>query len=268
MGSITMNDAAESMASVRNLHITGRIRLARDNSFECVAPDDPFQPVDIWKVFGKAPRWRVQHPGRAVITDGAHTLLQFPRPNGAIWCYQFPASDSMFAGCLLAPLLDIEGLFAGEQQAARSEGAQVSLQEKSDASGAPLLVLTITARAQGDYRQSDYMRNKSLPDSDNTRVYTFDAATHRLRNMCVYMDIDGVQVLVFEITAIHYNTEIDPALFNANVPEGARLLEFAEQGEMISNNTAATPKGRRRDHLQSDGPARLGRLARLYRDTF
>lgn len=242
MGSIAMCDAVESLTGLKSLHITAKIRLEGDSSFEMITPDAAFQPLDIWKVFGDTPKWRVQHPGRMVIMDGTRTLLFFPKPQGVAFAYQFPGNEIMYASGLLMPLLDIDTLFIHEQEAARMGGAQVSLKGEADATGAPVLVLTINSKNQGDYSQSNYMKNRSLWDSDNIRVYTFHATTHQLQSMHVYMEVEGAKILVFEITAIQYDVEIDPTLFDTTVPEGVHLLEAAEQGTAILSNPASTPK--------------------------
>ena len=59
----------------------------------------------------------------------------------------------------------------------------------------------------------DYLRNKFIQDSDNLRVYYFDAQTKLLQNLEIYVHTENQDVLIFEITDIELNTQIDPTLF-------------------------------------------------------
>lgn len=237
----TLAQAAESTSGLKSLHIEARMRNLAGDNFDYITPDMDFVPVEIWQAFGDSPRWRVQKPRRTVTMDGASTLLVFqqtiksnvvavrlhPNPVGAVgW---------------LSPLLDVNSLFLHEQEAAKGEGAHVTVQEKKDGGGSAQIVLTIDAKAQGNFSQSKYTRDTSIAESDNIRIYTFDAITHRLQKMQVFMNVKGSKDLVFETTRIEYDVPINPSLLKADVPKGVRLLQGAEQIG-ASGNTAKTPE--------------------------
>jgi hypothetical protein len=237
----TLAQAAESMAGVRNMHITARMRTVAGDNFELVSPDYGFLPIETWETFGGTPKWRMHKPGRTVTMDGASTVMLMHPELGSTWVAKFPPNSVGLIGSL-APLLHIDTLFAREQEAARKQGAQVSVQMETDQTGVAQVVLTINAQAKGDFSQSDYAKNTSIIESDNTRVYRFDAVTHRLRGMQVYMHVNGATVLVFESTAIEYDTSIDPSLLVATIPNGARMLELPGITTAATGNAAKTPK--------------------------
>lgn len=128
-------------------------------------------------------------------------------------------------------------LFEIEQQKAREEGAQVSVERRSDGK----VVLTIRSKAKGDYSQSDYLKNKTVFTSDNTRVYTFDARTHRLEDLEVYVDLEGKDVLVFETTAIRYDLPVTASMFEPDIPKDAVWSMSADEMG-VPDNHCTTPR--------------------------
>ena len=233
----TLAQAAESMAGVKSMHITARMRNTPGDSFEFVSPNLDLVTVDLWKVFGDTPKWRVEKkPGRVITMDGKTTLVVVQPNIGKAMAIKLPPNALGTIGWL-SPLLQIDTLFRDEQESAKKQGSQVSVQENGSR-----VVLIVNAKAQGDFSQSKYLKNKTIMDSDNTRVYTFDAATHRLQSMQVYMNIKVSKVLVFETTAIQYDTPVDPSLLKADIPEGARMVELPEETVNASGNTAKTPE--------------------------
>lgn len=94
----------------------------------------------------------------------------------------------------------------------------MSLSRKKGADGGDELVLTVEAKARGDFT-NDWLKNKSISASDNRRVYRFDADTHLLEAMQVYVHAEAGDVLVFEITQIDYDAGIDPSLFSLTLPK-------------------------------------------------
>ncbi len=204
-----------------------------------LALDADFVRVEIWKMFGDPPKWRVEKPRRVAVMDGEYTLLMIHSWAGPI---AFKASPRSGVVGWLTPLLDVHALLAHEQELAREQDSKLTLRETKDAAGRSKTVLTIEAKAQGDYSESDYLRNLLVAESDNTRVYTFDAATRRLEGMQVYVNTDSGQVLVFEATAIEYDMPVDPSLFALNVPEDATWYVPPYEMADVPDNSTMTPR--------------------------
>ena len=233
--------AAEVAGGLRTIYIKANMRTLEHDNFDLIEPKGSLVPVEIWKVYGDEPKWRVGKPGRTVVMDGASTLLiLWPCMGGAL-AYKIDGPAAGMVGWL-APLLDVETLFAREQASAREQGAQVSIAEKKGADGAPKTVLTIQAKAQGDYSESDYLRNTSVLQSDNTRVYTFDSRTHRVEGMQVYVSIGSDRTLVFETTQISYDAPIGPSVFQPEIPDDVTWCKHPDELGDVPDNSWMTPK--------------------------
>ena len=71
--------------------------------------------------------------------------------------------------------------------------------------------------------EGDYLRNKFVTDSDHLKVYRFDAETKLLEGFQVYVHTENEDVLIFEVTEIEYNMEIDDGIFVLDLPENMIL---------------------------------------------
>jgi len=232
--------AAEAASGIATIHIKANMRTLEGDNFDLIMPDEGFVPVEIWKVSGDQPKWRVEKPKRLVVMDGRSTIMLMKPGIGGTTGYKFEGSAAGLVGWLV-PLLDVESLLAKEQQTAREQGSKVLVVESKDSTGRLKTTLTIRAKAQGDFSQSDYLKNTSVIHSDNTRIYVFDAATHRLEGMKVYMRTGKGDVLVFEIADVEYDMPVDSALLELNAPEDT--LWVKGPGEINApDNSWMTPK--------------------------
>jgi hypothetical protein len=96
-------------------------------------------------------------------------------------------------------------------------------------------------RAQGDL-SNDWLRNKTVVESDHTRIFRFDALTKRLTAMQVFVNTGDRDVLVFEVTGIEYNATLDPALFALQLPESTIWSVPADQMPVPAEGLPANPK--------------------------
>jgi len=128
--------------------------------------------------------------------------------------------------------LDVDKIIERELQLARQEGSDFELFRETGPDGREKMVVTVTATARGDFT-NDYLKNKGFEESDNTRTYTFDAQTSLLEGLDIYINTDQNDVLVFELTDIEYNIDIDPALFELRLP--ANIIWFTEP-EILPDN--------------------------------
>lgn len=214
----TLAAGAKAMSELKSVHITARMRtLPRDN-FELIGTEYPFVDVELWKRFGAVPAYRVEKPGRVVVMDGSSATL-FIKPDRA-------AKGGPGAGFVqwLQSLLQGGRLLESELALASQQSSKVDAVSAAGADGREKLTVTIRASAQGDFSH-DWLHNTSVTESDNTRVYVFDAATKRLESLKVSVDKGGVSTPVFEITGIEYDLDLPGQLFSLALPPGVSLAE-------------------------------------------
>jgi hypothetical protein len=198
----------DAMNGLRSVHIVARMRTPRGDNFESIGAGFDFQPVEMWKEFGAAPRWRVENPGRVVVMDGAQSVL-FMKPDQAV----HGGRNSGFVEWL-RPLLDPERVLDAELKAAQKGESRAAIRQEG-----PRVTLTATRQAAGEF-VDDWGRNASVSQSDHTRVYQFDAATSRLTALQVILHDGGRDVVVFETTDIRYNEAMAPEVFTVALPDG------------------------------------------------
>jgi len=208
-GAVTLlAQSVQAMSGIQSVHILARMRTHRGDNFEFIGAEYDFQPVEMWKEFGAMPRWRVENPGRVVVMDGTQSTLFLRKSKEAV-------RGGRNAGFVewLGPLLDPEQVLTAELKAAQKGESRASLRREGGR-----ITLTASRKAQGDF-VNDWGRNSSVPESDHTRVYQFDAATNRLTGMQVILHDGGKDVVVFEIDDIRYNEPLAPELFTVALPD-------------------------------------------------
>ena len=226
-----LGQAAYAMEQIRSVHIKARMRTTEgDNPFELIGLEYDFVPIEMWKRFGDPPQWRVEKPGRLVVMDGQSSLLLLGDDTRG---YE-AAKGGITAGFVvwLKPLMNVHQLLDSEILLAQQKGSELVLTHETGADGARKIVVHVEAQAQGDFTTSDYLKNRIIWDSDNLRIYVFDAETKLLEDLQVYVHGEEEDVLVFEITDIEYDVDIEPSLFAVAVPDDARwFLPVEELGE-------------------------------------
>jgi len=221
--------AAEAVAELDSVHIQARMRTVAHDNFELIRLDRDFVPIEMWKQFGPPPKWRVEKPKRVVVMDGKSSMQLIGSGLGGLASKGGPGKGYIH---WLKPLLDPHRVLENERRQAGAQGSQMSLEKQEGPDGKPKQVLTVEAKAQGDYT-NDWLKNKSIAGSDNRRVYTFDAETHRLEGLLVYVHDGEEDVLVFEITEIEYDVDLDPELFSLTLPED---VVWFEEPKTLSDN--------------------------------
>ncbi|MHC4751549.1 MAG: zf-HC2 domain-containing protein [Planctomycetota bacterium] len=221
-------EATKAVANLRSVYIKAQIRtIARDN-FELIRLNIDFVSHEMWKEFdGTAHgKWRIEKPGRVVVMDGKSSLLLI-RP-------KYAARGGVTTGFVgwLKPLLDVDKVLDSEIKLAQKQGSKLLLTHEKGLDERDKLVVSVEALAQGDFT-NDWLKNKSIPASDNLRVYTFDAETKFLETLEVYVQTGQEDVLVLQITDIEYNIEIDPALFALELPED--VIWFERPTKLVDN---------------------------------
>jgi hypothetical protein len=226
--------STEAMTKLRSVHMIGRMRtLPRDN-FELIGAEYPFVPIEMWKQFSDPPKWRVEKPERVVVMDGTSSLLFFAGDQAARGGVRSGFVD------WLMPLLDAETVLGSELAAARAGRLNPTL-TVHEHNGARILMLSVARKAQGDFTH-DWCRNHSINESDHTRIYTFDAATHRLTGLRVMVLAGGDNITVLEINEIRYNEDFDARLFTIDLPADVVWLRPAEELPTANRPLPQTPR--------------------------
>jgi hypothetical protein len=226
-GFSTLVQAAETMSHFTTMHLSCKMRTVPEDNFEYIDFQHEMIPIDIWAQSGEPEQWRVEKAGRVVVNDGQSTLMLIWQGNDRTRAPQaiIAGPDS---GCVgwLKPMLDMEHLFTHEIDTARRDGATLTLNRETGSDGQNRAIVTIEAKAKGDFSRDDYARNSSIEESDNTRVYCFDDVSKRLVSMQVFVKVDGKKVLVFEVTTAEYDTELKADIFSTRPPTGAMSLNI------------------------------------------
>jgi len=194
---------------IHSVHIVARMRTSPGDNFELIGTQYDFQPVEMWKEFGAAPRWRVENPGRVVVMDGRESTL-FIKPDRVVRAGRYNGFVEW-----LRPLLDPQEVLSAELRAAQAGESRAAVRRDG-----PRITLTATRNAQGGFA-GDWTRNTSIAESDHTRIYEFDASTGRLTGLQVMVHEGGTDTVVFEITEIRYNESIAPERFTVALPDHA-----------------------------------------------
>lgn len=228
--------AIASMEKVRSIRIEMRIRTTADENFDYTNPLEEFVPHTLEAIYTPELLWRVEKPGRKALCDGRHIYQWFDASSDGMI---LPASSGTLG--MLNLLIDPGKLLTIEQQFTRThDGTQYDLRRE-----AGVLHLTVSSPAQGDFSQSDYMRNTSILESDTRREYRFDAASGRLLGARVVFLAGEQERTLLEIDRIEYDAPIDAARLTAR-PEGINWVD----------QTQATAPGR----LTGIGVEEAGRL--------
>lgn len=203
--------AIVAMNGVRSIRIELHIRTDVDENFDYTNPLDEPVPHTIEAIYSPQLLWRIEKPGRKALYDGKHTYLWFDAlREGEVLPYSPGVAGMLFQ------LIDPGQLLSFEEQLTRShDGSRYTLHREGDT-----LRLTVHSPAQGDFSQSDYMRNSSVAESDTRREYRFDAASGRLLGGSItFLSADGRERTLLEIDRIEYDAPLDAATLTA-LPEG------------------------------------------------
>ncbi len=231
-------EAAEACSGLKSIYIKARIRALPYDNFETIRVDWDFVDHEMWKEFGEPSKWRVEKTGRVVVMDGeSSTLLIHGNPAQAAQ----GGPKTGFVGWF-RPLLDAESLLDHELKLAQQQGSDVRMDHHNAADGSEKIIVTVGASAQGDFSQNASAKNSSITESDNVRVYIFDAQTRLLENLEVYVLTEDGETLVFETVEIRYNAVVDPVLFALEVPEDAIWFGLPDALPQTAEEKELTPK--------------------------
>jgi hypothetical protein len=210
--------AVKAISDLQSVYIKLSVRTIAHDNFEYIEPDHDFVPHEMWKEFGPRSKYRVEKPGRVVTSDGESSLLVFGGGDRQRTASK-GSPNTNFVGWIKT-FLDVDQVFDSELRCAEQNDWDVRITEETGPDGRLQQVVTIEAEAEGDFTH-DWLKNKSISNSDQQRVFRFDAQTGRLEDLELWLHADEEDVLVLDIEEIIYNPAIEPDLFAIEPPETA-----------------------------------------------
>lgn len=236
-------EAAKAVANLYSINIKARIRDLPQDNFQHIELEHDFVPFEMWKTTDDIGvlKWRIEKPLRVAVMDGEYATLLIQNMFACSGrCPDFQCYDCDWCG----QLLDVEGLLESAlKQAQESPNTDVCMWNES-INGRDKIVIDIETKAVGGL-ENDYLKNKFLSTANTKSIYTFDSETKLLEAFSIYVHTEESDVLVFEITDIEYNPELDESLFVLELPEDVvwlndvEILENNEKYEQMSPKETA-----------------------------
>jgi len=227
---VVLQNAINAVSDLWSVHMKARMRTRPGDNFSNIGLNYDFVDIEMWKSTNEKGlvQWRVEKPGRVLLMDGQSTIMLI-RPN-----YGVLEERPLPLGCFdswSGRLLNVHSLLDDELQKAKNiPDRGISLwREKVEGRDKIVLEVDITTNIPED----DYLRNKFIQDSDHVKVYRFDAQTELLEGLQVYVHTSGEDVLIFEVTDIEYNIEIDDSIFALELPEN---MVWHKEPEILPDN--------------------------------
>jgi hypothetical protein len=225
-----LQDAINAVSDVWSVHMKARMRtLPRDN-FSNIGLNYDFVDIEMWKRtnINVQVQWRVEKSGRVLLMDGEKTIMLI-RPN-----YGVSDNRPLPLGCYdswSGRLLNVQDLLDNELQNAKNNPDREVCLRHEEVEGADKIVLEVNVTTS--VPENDYLRNKFIHESDHLKVYQFDAKTKLLEALQVYVHTADEDVLIFEVTDIEYNIDIDDSVFVLDFPED---MIWRKEPEILPDN--------------------------------
>ncbi|PKP22907.1 MAG: hypothetical protein CVU05_01810 [Bacteroidetes bacterium HGW-Bacteroidetes-21] len=213
---IFFNKSIAALKNLQSVMAEFNIRTIPGDNFELIDLNADFVKHSLWKRTNPD-KWKIQKSGRTVLNDGKNQYLYVD--NKLALKMKSEAEAIGWLQILLNPDLIMEN----ERKMAEKNKAEYNIDEQSKQT-----ILTIKAKALGDYSKSDYAFNSSILESNNTRIYTFDNSTDRLIKMQIFIEKDGKNYLVFDLLNIKYNDLISENTFSITLPAGTSWMNYEE----------------------------------------
>jgi outer membrane lipoprotein-sorting protein len=204
-------DAVKAVSNISSVHIKGIMRTLPQDNFASIGLYYDFVSLEMWKSideYGNL-KWRIEKPLRTAVMDGEMaTLLIRDKFADSGRCPDFQCYDLYWCG----QLLNVEALLeTALKQAQENTDSDICMWHET-IDGRDKIVIDIEKKAVGGF-ENDYLKNKFLFTADTKTVYTFDSETKLLEAYSIYVHTDGEDVLIFEITDMEYNSELEESLF-------------------------------------------------------
>jgi outer membrane lipoprotein-sorting protein len=209
-----LGKSISALEAVRSVYMEFKVRTLADENFEYIDMTAGFVSHKLWKVNGNPARWRIEKPGRTVVMDGKKQYLYVREPmRSAI----VGDPDWGLVDCMKILFYPGKILQTEKDLTARHEATYQITEKGTD------VVLTVKAKAMGDFRNT-YALNKSIPESNNRRVYIFDKVTNRLKSLDVTIEAGNKETEILQLTTIRYNEPIADSTFAILLPADVKWI--------------------------------------------
>ena len=227
---VVLQNAVNAVSDLWSVHMKARMRTRPSDNFSNIELNYDFVDIEMWKVTNEdgLVQWRVEKPGRVLLMDGQSTIMLI-RPN-----YGVLEERPLPLGCFdswSGRLLNVHGLLDNELQKAKNIPDRAISLWREEVDHRDKIVLEVDIAT--DVPEDDYLRNKFIQDSNHVKVYRFDAQTGLLEDLQVYVHTADEDVLIFEVTDIEYNIEIDDGVFALELPEN---MIWHKEPEILTDN--------------------------------
>ena len=211
-----LTDAAKAVEGVKSIHIKAKMRTPPRHNMGMIGLKYDLVPIEMWKEVNEAGilRWRIEKPGRVIVTNADSTIM-FIRPNRAV--KERPCPIGSF-DTWYGHIMNVDGLIDNALKTTMNRASDQLCMRNEVVKEGTELVIEIESTTQGDYT-NDYFKNMFISDSDNKKVYYFDAETKLLKGFEVFVHTDKGDVLIFEVNEIEYNPQLDDGLFTLELPK-------------------------------------------------
>jgi len=238
-----LQDAIDVVSDLWSVHMKARMRTLPGDNFSLIGLNYDFVAIEMWKRTNDngIVQWRVEKPRRVLLMDGQTTIMLI-RPNHGVL-----REKPLPLGCFdswSGRLLNVRGLLDNELQKAKKYSDREICLRHQEVEGRDKVLLEVDITT--DLSEDDYLRNKFIQESDHVKVYRFDAKTKFLEGLQVYVHNRDEDVLIFEVTDIEYDIEIDDSVFVLDLPENMiwrkepEALPDNERYEMMTPKEVAT----------------------------
>ena len=225
-----MTKSVTAMESLRSMFVTMEVRSPDKEPFDYIDTKSDFIEYKFWKQFTGDKPWRIEKQGRIVVFDGQKQYLYIPATGSAL-----TAPEEVNFIDWMKIFLDPKEIMEKEIEFSKQYHAEYKTEKTKDE-----IILTVNADALGDFH-NNYLKNSSVSESDNTRIYTFDKKSMLLKTFELYVNSTGKSVKVIDLKNIAYNIPIPATTFAIRLPEGVIWQEMDTPG-YVKEFTGITSK--------------------------
>lgn len=217
-----LETAIANFDDIRTMVMILDVRTKENENFNFVSPDEDYVRHSISVIYDEPMLWRI---------DKSNTRSAFGIENdNYAWInkYKIGAYKPGNNECILqymSILLYPKNIMQRElnNMLRHDKDVKYSIETYRDD-----IVLTVHSQLPNAYKAGGVLLNKEIESSENIRKYVFDRKNMRLKNLQVYMVVDGQKIEVIRTQGIQYNVSLSrPELMK--IPEYISIdyLDFA-----------------------------------------
>ena len=200
---------AESIIALsknRSMYIEMKIRTLKGDNFELIGTEYDFVKHRIKVEYTNPQKWFIEKTWRRVLFDGKNSYLDVKKRDFIIKV----EGNAGFIGWLQI-LFTPEKILEIEKERSEKDRSNYRVEETKEK-----IILTVYSKAQGDFT-NDYMKNSSVTESDNKRVFCFDKKTHQLLSFELYIIENQKETLIMKTTKIKYDVTFNAKDFEVQI---------------------------------------------------